>query len=200
MRQSKSFFDIVKNNPNYSRDRSWQWFTRNARQLASGMSTQQHLGDNLVLQAKSFLPGQMIQFFYSAKYQDKLPYWDTFPCCLPFSMTATHFTGLNLHYIRPQLRFALLDKLSGFMTDDRMTPRARMTLSWKLLKQASKFPEVGPCVKQYILGRVKSNFLIIPPEDWPIAISLPTESFRGAKATTVFGESTKQMNGYNNGK
>jgi hypothetical protein len=193
--QSKSIFDIVKNNPNYTPYRSSEWFQRNVRDMAKGMSVQGYLGDHLNIQASTFLPGQMIQFFYSAKGKDTLPYWDAFPCVLPFGMSSTHFTGLNLHYISPRYRLLLLSRLLEHVTDDKLSNRAKLKISWQLLRNASRFPEVAPCVKQYILGRVKSRFLIINPIDWPIAAVLPSERFRGAPVDTIFHDSTLTIKG-----
>lgn len=191
---SKTIFDVVKANPQYNPQNSYQWFQSNVRQIANGMSTQAFLGDNQPIQASRFLPGQMVQFFYSAKGAKTLPYWDTFPLIFPFAKTATHFTGINLHYLHPRLRLILLDKLMHYATDDNMTAHTRIRMSWRLLSQVSKFKEVTPCVKQYIINRVKSKYLIINPKDWPIAAVLPTERFKGAQATAVFTDSRAKIN------
>lgn len=191
---SKSIFDIVKRSKDYNQYNSYAWFNTNVRQISAGMSTQAFMGDNTNIQATRFLPGQLVQFFYSAKHAAKLPYWDTFPLIFPFAKTATHFTGLNLHYLHPRLRLVLLDKLLHYATDDAMTPTTRIRMSWRLLSNASKFKEVAPCVKQYIIQRVKSKYLIINPKDWPIAAVLPTERFRGASAQNVFSSSATLIN------
>jgi hypothetical protein len=188
-----NIFDQVKQNPAYTPFRSSQWFLQNVRLIHQGMSTMTFLGDNLNIQASSFIPGQMIQFFYSAKHKKKLPHWDAFPLVLPFSMTGTHFTGLNLHYLHPRLRLLLLSKLYAHVSDDSFSPRAKMNISWKLLKNASSFPEVIPCVKQYILSNVKSRFLIINPIDWPIAAVLPSERFKGADPQRVYNLSSDMI-------
>lgn len=192
--KTQSIFDLVKSSQAYNAYNSYAWFQKNVRNIAQGMSTQKYLGDNQNIQASRFLPGQMVQFFYSAKGADKLPYWDTFPLIFPFAKTATHFTGINLHYLHPRLRLVLLDKLMHYATDDALTPKTRIRMNWRLLSNVSKFKEVTPCVKQYIISRVKSKYLIINPEDWPIAAMLPTERFRGAQPMGVFSLSQQAIN------
>ena len=182
----------VKNNPAYSSKNSWQWFQHHVRNLATnqGMKPFDMFNQTGVSLSSNLLPGQMVSFFYSPKHKDKLPYWDTFPLILPFSKTATHFTALNLHYLPVRTRLILFNKLLSFANDDSMTSKTRLLLSWRFLKSASKFPEVAPCVKQYIIGYVKSKFMVIEPNSWPVALFLPTESFKQASNTQVWKDST----------
>lgn len=194
-----NIFEKIRSNPEYNPSNSWNWFQNNARKIATGIGNQKLLGDNRQIQSNRFLPGQMIQFFYSAKGKDKLPYWDSFPLVLPFAKNATHFTGLNFHYLHPRLRLLLLSKLMGYVTDHNLTVRTRFKLSWSLLRNASKFPQVKPCVKQYILNRVKSRYLIIDPHDWPIACVLPSEGFKKARPEAVFRDSQSMINDRNKG-
>ena len=42
-------------------------------------------------------------FFYDAKTQDKLPYWDYFPLCIPIKKYKNGFMGLNLHYLHQDI-------------------------------------------------------------------------------------------------
>lgn len=173
-----SLVDQVKAHPEFGQKQSYDWYMKNVTNPAYGISSQKFLSDNQEIQNARIVPGQLISYFYSAKYKDELPYWDTFPIVLPFAADATHFTGLNLHYLDYRPRLYLLNELMKYASDDRLNARAKMNVSWKLLKQASKFPGAEQCVKQYIFGNVKSRFLIIPPKMWRFTVNLPLQRFR----------------------
>lgn len=170
--------------------KSWNWYETHVRNAAAGMSTQKFLGDNIAHQATNIVPGQLIHYFYDPKTKDALPYYDTFPLLLPFSADDTHFTGLNLHYIPPIVRAVLLDKLMKYVSDDNLSPKTKIAVSWETLKNAANFPEVGPCVKKYLFNKVKSNFIIIPPREWEFVIWLPLERMKKASNEQVWSNSS----------
>lgn len=178
---------IVRSKAKKETKRSWAWYESNVRNAAAGMSAQKFLSDNIVHQTKTIQPGSMISFFYDPKTKEKLPYYDTFPMVLPFAANETHFTGLNLHYISPLHRAVLLSKLMQYATDDKLSPKTKLNLSWQTLKTTSMMPQIEPCVKQYLFGRVKSNFIVIPPKEWEFVIWLPLEKFKKATNEQVWG-------------
>lgn len=173
--------------------KSWAWYENKVRNAAAGMSAQKFLGDNIAHQTKNIVPGQMVQFFYDPKTKDDLPYYDTFPLLLPFAADDTHFTGLNLHYLPPVTRAILLSKLMEYVSDDRLGPKAKIKVSWQILKNASEYPEVAPCVKQYLFSKVKSSYVVIPPKEWEYVIWLPLEKFKKASNETVWSHSRKRI-------
>ena len=190
-RISTNFFDIVRNHQNFNQKNSVDWFLRNVRQLGTAMNVgpMRILGDNLANQSSAIAPGQMIMYTYDPKYKKTLPFYDTFPLVLPFAADETHFTGINFHYLYPRTRALLLNKLMEFVNDDRLTPNAKIQVSWNLLKNAGKFPEIQPAVKQYLFSHVKSRFLIVPPQDWMSAVFIPCERFHKASNQQVWGNS-----------
>lgn len=192
-----SIFDVVKERDNYTMKQSWQWFLYNARQISDskrlknaplGMFT-----DNQPLLTPKLMPGFMYMYFYDPKGKDELPFYDTFPLLLPFSMDDKHFTGLNMHYLPPKFRHILMTKLLRYANDKNMGEKTKLMMSWNLLSNAAKFPEVAPCVKQYLKGYVKSRFLKIKPEDYMIAVSLPLERFKKAENDYVWRKSREQI-------
>ena len=66
-------------------------------------------------------------------------------------------------------------------------------MSWNIISNFSRFPEVKPCVKQYLFPNVQSRFLQINPQDWRAAIFLPVESFQGESKTTVYQLSREKI-------
>ena len=78
--------------PGYDED-SRDWF-RDRAQAVVKMNPKRIM---MRREQKSIIePGKMYMFFYDPKHKDKLPYYDTFPLLFPFSMTGTHFTGLEM--------------------------------------------------------------------------------------------------------
>ena len=68
--------------------------------------------------------GRLYLFQYDAKWKDILPYWDVWPLIFPFDYADNGFYGINLHYLPPNARAALMIKLikaqggSGKMDED----------------------------------------------------------------------------------
>ena len=137
--------------------------------------------------------GRMYFYFYDPKTKDKLPYYDRFPLVLPIEQYNDGFLGLNLHYIHPKQRVALLDKLSEFATNNKYDKSTKLRLSYDLLTRASKIFEAQPCIKRYLFSHVESRFLEITADEWDIAALLPMESFVGATTSKVYAESRKKF-------
>lgn len=133
--------------------------------------------------------GQLYLFNYSAKHKDTLPYWDRNPLMMPIGFYNDGWLGLNFHYLPPAARKRLFDRLKQFSfgVDDRK----RLALSYSLLKSAAADRRFQPCVKRYLYSHVRSRFAYIPPEEWDMAIMLPTQKFAGASAGTVWRNSMR---------
>ena len=145
--------------------------------------------------------GFMYNFFYDPKMKDTLPYYDTFPLIFPFksgfararAIEGGAFYGINLHYLHPRLRARLMDALYTVTTDKTYDEETRIKAGFKLLNRASKFRFFKPCVKSYLLNRVRGRFVKINANAWDLALFLPTERFRKATKQKVFRESRKQI-------
>ena len=182
---SNSLLEKVRNNPNYSSDRSARWFQNQIRAVFGHgyINTDRMFRGEAKNVKNTFGVGSLIFFVYDAKTKEKLPYWDKFPLVFPFSQTKESFTGLNLHYLPPMLRFALMDHLIKVNND--------VGASWEVLKKSSKSNLVAPCVKQYLLTHVRSRYIVIPQEDWITAALLPTDNFQKAANATVWNHSRR---------
>ena len=137
------------------------------------------------------LGGRMYHFRYDPKWKEKLPYWDTFPLVIPIDSYGDGFDGLNLHYLPVKLRAKLFDALSSVLTDDGLNEKARFKLTYNLLSGAKKFKLFRPTYKRYLYSKVKSRFLLIPPEEWQIALFLPTQKFVKSQANQIWKDSKK---------
>jgi len=147
--------------------------------------------------------GFMYHFFYDPKNKDTLPYYDRFPLIFPFkrgfqrqrAIEAGSFLGLNLHYLDPRLRARLMDGLYTISTDKRFDEDTRIRLSYNILNKASKFRFFKPCVKRYLVSKVRSRFVKINADQWDTALFLPTERFRKKSKAAVYKLSRKMISG-----
>lgn len=174
-------------------DRSFNWYMRAVKKMADGINSFGDVGKTDIGEFETSLEvGNLYMFSYDPKLKDSLPYYDKFPLCLPFDDVSGGFLGLNLHYLAPLQRAALLGKLIEF-SDKELTEKSKMEVSWSLLKNFGRFPQVKPSIKRYITSNVNSRFLKIKPEHWKASIFLPTQNFVGASARTVYTESNRAM-------
>jgi len=133
--------------------------------------------------------GRMYMFRYDAKTKDKLPYWDSFPLVLPFAPAKGGFYGLNLHYLPLRERALLMDRLYEYASNDRMDFTTKIRLSYNLLSKSASLKYFRPCVKRYLFKQMRSRFLYVDPQDWLVAMFLPTEKFNGASKQEVWKQS-----------
>lgn len=137
-------------------------------------------------------PGKLYSYFYDPKWKDKLPYYDTFPLVFPFKVEGDKFWGINLHYLQPEMRAVLMDELYSLVDGRVKDGTKRLRLSYEVLNGAARFKAFRPCVKSYLIGHVKSRFLMIPYDQWATAIFLPTARFQKATRTKVWSDSNKK--------
>ena len=114
--------------------------------------------------------GRLNMFLYDAKHKQKLPYFDRFPLIFYTGPTSDGFYGMNLHYLPPLLRAKLFDAIQN----DEYNQGA-------VIAAASKLKYYKPCIKRYLNRHVKSRFVTIYPEEWNLAIFLPTVRFNVRK-------------------
>jgi hypothetical protein len=174
---------------NSQEGRAKEWF----RQVAAS-TVKSNLKATLLnskYKSNALMPGTMCMFMYDPKTKKDLPYYDTFPLLLPYSYTANGFIGLNLHYLARPLRAALMDALYDFTTDKNYDDNTRLAFSYKLLKSSTRYKYFEPCLKQYLYSHVRSKFVIVPPNEWDIALFLPTENFQKAPKQKVHSDSAK---------
>ena len=135
----------------------------------------------------------MFMYFYDAKTKKDLPYWDKFPLIFPIELYKDGWLGINLHYLPIDIRMKLFDKLLAFANDKSLDKITKLRLSYGLLKNVSKFPEVRPCIKRYLGEFVKSNLLRVEPIDWEIALFLPVEQFQKERKEQVWIDSKRKI-------
>ena len=166
------------------------WFREKAKQ-ASASAKMKAVTPNQLLKRQpddNIMLGKMFFYKYDPKWAKKLPYWDMYPLVFPFEKAPGWFYGLNLHYIPPQHRAALMDSLNKFASNNKYDKTTKLNLSYSLLK---KYGKAIPCVKRYLGNHVVSPTVRIDADEWEIAIFLPVERFQKESARTVWKDSRR---------
>lgn len=167
---------------------SQKWFQKKVQELTVP-SRQKILRDTALRRTGTEIRGNMYMYFYDPKTKKTLPYYDRFPLTILVEPAPGGFYGLNLHYLRPDIRAAFLDELMK-TAPKRVTDRSRLVkMRYKLLAGVRRYKEFKPCFKHYLTDHVKSKIVRVPMTDWELAIFLPTEQFRKAAKSTVFKDS-----------
>jgi len=201
MTQKINIFDTISNDTG-SRIKSFEWYMRKIEELRGrGLITKNKLIQyDEMITSRIDIGSMFLMVYANPKYKQTLPFFDAFPLILPFGMDSAHLTAFNLHYIPVKARWILLKQLmqnSEISTVRRASEDARLALDYNLLKGASNYDLLKPCIHQYLydrIGQLKGGmFLKIPPAEWPIASLLPVQDFRsgnrGYSAERVWKES-----------
>lgn len=159
----------------YKKDELYKWFVGKAR-TAEGFrrkmfKAQDRARDTTVI-------GRMFFFKYDPKWKAILPIYDKYPLVFPIERYSNGFLGLNIHYLSYPERLHLINLLSAYTNNIRLTPKTRLRLSYGVLK-ASKVLNTAarPCIKRYLFNHVRSQFVEIQTHEWDKAAELPLELF-----------------------
>lgn len=174
--------------------KSREWFQNKVQDLGNVNRTQL-LKDTALDPTSREIAGSMYMYFYDPKTKEKLPYYDRFPLVIMVEDAEGGFYGLNLHYLRPDVRAKFLDELMK-LAPKQATDRSRITkMKYDLLKGVQKYKEFKPCFKHYLSSQIKSKMVRVPMTEWEIAVFLPTEQFKKKSKTAVWADSLKIARG-----
>lgn len=143
----------------------------------------------------TLLAGDMLMYIYDPKTKKKLPYYDTFPLVFPIELKSDGFLGLNMHYLPPHSRASLMDSLYTLLNNTSMDTTTRLTVSYEILKGASRFREFKPCIKRYLYDHIRSVRLTVHPTQWDMVLMLPTARFVKADNLRVWTDSLDKIRG-----
>lgn len=190
-----SILEKIKRDPKYTQARSIDWYRRKINDLGgnSPIAKTDLFKTTKDQQVTRFLPGCMYMFRYDPKFKEELPYYDVFPCSLMFGMEGGLVRGINWHYLPYIVRGRLFDKLWQVAMVYRNNQQQCKRITWKLLSNVSRFPEVRPAIKSYLYSHIKSKLIKIDIDDWKTAMLLPVESFAKKSMTYVNQKSTQEI-------
>lgn len=137
--------------------------------------------------------GNIITFKYNPVGVETLPYYDMFPMVLVLKFVTGGFIGLNFHYLNPRQRAVFMDRLMQFQKYSRATETVTINIKYEMLVNNLKLRYYKPCIKRYRTNNISKMVYTILPEEWEIAMFLPTENFVGKKKTNVWLESSKEI-------
>ena len=172
----------VKPNTNAARE----WFRKKIRETR--VNRQKLLSDS-DRSASTPTIGRMYCYSYNPKHAKTLPYYDEFPLIFVVERFSGGFLGINLHYVPPRTRIILMEALTDIANNKKYDETTRLMLSYRALKQLSKFNVVKPCIKKYLFSQVRSKFVKIDANEWDLAIFLPVQKFKKAAPSTVWSQS-----------
>lgn len=138
--------------------------------------------------------GRLCSYFYDPKWKDELPYFDRFPLVIPVNLYSDGFLGLNLHYLPMNRRAILMDALyTRVIRGNHLDERKRIMISWGIVQAAARNRNYLPCVKRYLYSHLRSKIYMIEPEDWNIALFVPTDRWAKANKSRVYQESLQKI-------
>lgn len=172
------------------------WFRSEAQKVGARNATPGRLITQLETQSvEGVSMGSMYLFGYDPKLKSSLPYYDRYPLIFPFAGAPGGFYGINVHYLPLTLRAKLMDALYSLVSNKKYDSSTVLKLSYDVLSRASKFKYFKPCVKHYLNKQVRTNFILISPKQWDIALFLPLQRFAKADAAKIHSDSQQIING-----
>jgi hypothetical protein len=188
----KDVFERNKYDLNTAIKKSRSWFDRQVQMLArENLTPQKVISGNTDQLTTTIMPGHLYMYIYDPKLKETLPYYDRFPLVFPYRKTQDGFIGLNMHYLPYNLRIGLLDSLLVFKNNNRLDETTRLKYSWAVIDGVSRYNAAKPCIKQYLMPHVRSQFRRVNANDWATAMLLPVERFVGASKQEVWADSKR---------
>jgi hypothetical protein len=129
---------------------------------------------------KTSLPemGSMYLFAYDPKYKETLPFYDLYPLVIPIEYSTNSFLGLNLHYLPPLARSAILDRMMVISNNNKYDEKTKVSVSYNMMQKYATNTNFKICVKRYLYGHVRSSFYQINPVDWKKIVVMPLQMWK----------------------
>lgn len=142
----------------------------------------------------------MYIFKYDPKHKKTLQYYDAFPLVIVFKIQKDRFWGINLHYLPPDLRLVVLNKIKSksVIKDDKII---KYNITENDINSQIIFK---PCIKEYLFSHIKSKFSLIDDDEWftiPYLkeeeinlnniVTIPFEEFKKQSKEKVWNDSKK---------
>lgn len=135
--------------------------------------------------------GHLYFFQYDPKWKVELPYYDTLPLVIPIDYKSDGFLGLNMHYLPPIARAALLDELLKRVKSYPNTSYGQKQytqISYSIL-QGLKNTAYKATIKRYLYSHFRSKLGQVDFSEWENAVFLPVENFKKANKRDVWRDS-----------
>jgi hypothetical protein len=204
MEKRLSFFEKLRNTVGSKLRDLAGTATIRVRDIVSAIGSRNVSGNQIMNDRKRLINtfqgkhlGKMCMFFYDPKYKETLAYYDRFPLVIPIEFHHDGFIGLNLHYLphllRARLMDSLYDRIYGVSNAKDIDENKRTRVTYAMLKTISKNKLFVPCTKKYLYQHLSSRIYILDPNDWEIAIYVPSERFVKSGKKNVWQESINKI-------
>lgn len=155
--------------------------------------------ERLVSKAMLERPGRMFTFFYRPKTRADLRYYDITPLIITLPIEGANpsgrILGINLHYLEPDLRGMLIDRMLMFahsQKGEKKPPKGTgfFRANYELL-QHRKYAFGIPCLRSYSPDRIIGRPVLVPANEWGNAVALPYQHMVKTTNERVWLESRK---------
>lgn len=125
--------------------------------------------------------GRMYFYAYDPKHKKTLPMYDRLPLIIPIEYYKDGWLGMNLHYLPVRMRYAFLKELMKIGGNPKLNDKAKLKLSYGLLKGAAKSRYFEPTIHRYLANHVRSNIKEVHSSDWSTVVFLPSAKWAKGK-------------------
>ena len=177
---------------------SYEWYREQAAEVSKKDIDQKDIINerkHIPKISRPNLQGKLFMFYYLPQNRNKMKYYDIYPVVFPIKILDDGFLGLNLHYLPVDLRANLMDSLYMLTNSPNMeSDNTRLIkMTYEKLQSQRRFTAFYPCIKKYLHKRIRSKVAYIPPNEWELALFLPTQQFRKRSEATVWLDSRKEV-------
>jgi hypothetical protein len=145
----------------------------------------------------TFQTGTMMFFGYEPRTKYKLDFWDEYPLIILIKKSGSSLLGLNLHYLKPNIRAAFMNGLLKYVDNPNYhkDPPSYLNITYQILKNSAMSTSLKKCVKRYYISNIKSKVNVIPSTEWKVTAFLPIERFKGATKQEVWDSMNRYLKG-----
>lgn len=179
--------------------RSLNWYKKKVKDVFGGTETNPEKFFDKANYPNKPIPGNIITFKYNPKTRDTLQYYDIYPLVLVLKLVPGGFLGLNFHYLSPGDRAAFMSKLEQYQraTADGVI---RINITYSMLKLATRLVYYKACIRSYKRSQIGNMLYTLTPNEWELALFLPTEKFVKMPKRRVWNISRQIIEENRNGK
>lgn len=138
------------------------------------------------------IPGNIVTFKYVPKTINSLPFYDVFPLVLIIKLVPQGFIGINFHYLHPMDRAMFMSKLQKYQKT-YSNGTLRINVAYNTLKRSPQLVYYKTCIRRYYRSNIKTMFYTLMPNEWDIALFLPTEKFTKIRKQKVWEQSQQKL-------
>lgn len=179
--------------------RSLNWYKKKVKDVFGASETSPEKFFDKANYPNKPIPGNIIAFKYNPVSRDVLKYYDIFPLVLVLKLVPGGFIGLNFHYLSPSDRADFMSKLEAY---HRASAEGvvRINITYSMLKASNKLVHHKACLRQYKRTQIGNMMYTLTPDEWELALFLPTEKFVKVQKRRVWDISRRIIEENRNGK